>query len=155
MPRPQQMSTYKVKRSGQPAIIFVLSVVLVFFASATYGQEDKGSPSTTQTLVSTVNEVSLDLVVRDKKNRLVLDLRPEDIAVTDSGVPVRITDLHLVTGGGGSGRVVTLLFDRLDSAAAHNARDIAATVVKMAPGFSYADYYPEASQTDGTERDEF
>src|SRR5450432_1125728 len=46
-------------------------------------------------------EVSLDLIVRDHGNNPVLDLKPEEIAVTDDGVPVKITNLRLVQGDGG------------------------------------------------------
>ncbi|MGA7753053.1 MAG: VWA domain-containing protein [Candidatus Sulfotelmatobacter sp.] len=85
-----------------------------------------------------VNEVSVNLVVRTKKGKLVPDLKPEDIAVTDGGVPVKISNLHLVTGDSGE-HLLTMVFDRLDSAAGHNARDIAGKILKTVPpnGFSF------------------
>ncbi len=91
-------------------------------------------------IVSNADEVSVDLVVRDKKNRLVTDLKPSDIVVTDSGVPVPISNLRLVAGDSERSHLVTLVFDRLDSSAAKNAREIAVKILKMAPvpGISFA-----------------
>jgi len=42
--------------------------------------------------------VSLDLVVHDKKHKPVLDLKAEDLAITDDGVPVKLNTFHLVRG---------------------------------------------------------
>src|SRR6202035_162009 len=50
------------------------------------------------TIVTNANEVTVDLVVHNKKNDPVLDLKPGDIAITDSGSAVKISDLRLVTG---------------------------------------------------------
>ena len=50
------------------------------------------------TLSSNVNEVTLDLVVKDKKHKPVLDLKPEDFVVTDNDVPVKLTAFRLVNG---------------------------------------------------------
>ena len=61
-------------------------------------------------------------MVHDKRNKPVVDLKPEDIAVSDSGSAVKLTDLRLVTGKSGDHRI-TLVFDRLDpSSAAERAR---------------------------------
>jgi hypothetical protein len=48
------------------------------------------------------DEVSLDLVVKDKKHNAILDLKPEDIEVTDNGTPVKLTGLHLVKADAGT-----------------------------------------------------
>ena len=50
------------------------------------------------TLSSNTNEVTLDLVVKDKKHRPVLDLKAEDLVVTDNDVPVKLNGFHLVSG---------------------------------------------------------
>jgi VWFA-related protein len=123
------------------------------------------SPAPSQ--VVTAEEVSLDVVVHDKKNRLVLDLKPEEIAVTDDGSPMTLKNLRLVSGNADSDRLVTLVFGRPNSsikltnddslsksakAAATSqwsfynqsimktARDTAAKILKMIPesGFSFA-----------------
>ncbi|HEX4424107.1 MAG TPA: VWA domain-containing protein [Terriglobales bacterium] len=92
------------------------------------------------TITTSVDEVSLDLVVRDKKNKPVLDLKPEDITLLDSGAPVKLTDLRLVTGASGSDHRVTLVFDRMEPSAAKNAHDIALKILKMVPenGFTFS-----------------
>ena len=106
---------------------------------SSFGQASSEKANPTQTIVSNVDEVSVDLVVRDKKDRPVLDLKPGDIAVTDNGSPVKIASLRLVNSNSHSEHRLTLLFDRLDTAGARNARDIAAKIIKMVPdeGFSF------------------
>jgi VWFA-related protein len=91
-------------------------------------------------LSTTVDEVSLDLVVRNKRNKPILDLKPSDLAVTDNGSPVSLSDLHLVTGQSTSDHLVTFLFDRLDPAPAKAARDIANKILRVIPdkGYSFA-----------------
>jgi VWFA-related protein len=78
------------------------------------------------------NEVSQYVVVREH-NKPVLDLKPDDIAITDAGAAVKISSLHLVTGNSQVPRSITLVFGRLDSAAATNAADIANKFLKMVP----------------------
>lgn len=72
---------------------------------------------------SDVNEVLLDLVVRDKHGRPVTDLRPDEIEIIDDGKPVKITGVHAVgESGSNSGaaegsahfervRLISLVFD--------------------------------------------
>jgi VWFA-related protein len=88
-------------------------------------------------LTTTVDEVSLDLVVRTKKNKPILDLKPSDLAVTDNGSPVNLADLHLITGESKSEHLVTFLFDRLDPAPAKAARNIAERILKTIPDKGY------------------
>jgi VWFA-related protein len=56
--------------------------------------------------------VSLDLVVRDKHNKPILDLKPEQVTVTDNGKPATLTDLRLVNGTQQNEPLISLLFDR-------------------------------------------
>ena len=67
-----------------------------------------------QAVLTQVNagEISLKLVVHDKKNRPVLDLKPGEIEVTDSGSPATLNGLRLVTGKQEFEHLVTLVFDR-------------------------------------------
>src|ERR1700685_4582920 len=53
------------------------------------------------TIHATVNEVALDLVVRDKKGRLVKNLKPGDVEIYEDGVRQEIRSLRLVGGGEG------------------------------------------------------
>ncbi|HEU5351456.1 MAG TPA: VWA domain-containing protein [Terracidiphilus sp.] len=84
--------------------------------------------------------ISLDLVVHDKKHRPVLDLTKGDLTVTDNGVPVKLTDFHLVDGKSNEQHLLILVFDPLQGAAAKDAQRIALKVLKMVPekGFSVA-----------------
>lgn len=89
------------------------------------------------TIVTNANEVTLDGVVRDRKNKPVLDLKPEDIAVADSGSTVKLSDLRLVSG---ADHPITLLFDPPDTSGATNARKVARKILKLLPagGFSFS-----------------
>ncbi len=116
--------------------LFAFSLLLPRGYSQTTPLNSSGPPSAQKsenpTIVTNADEVTLDLVVRDKKNKPVLDLKPGDIAVSDGGAAVKIADLRLITGPGGNHRV-TLLFDRLDPSSARNAHDIAVKILKMIP----------------------
>lgn len=90
------------------------------------------------TIVSNADEVTLDLVVHDKRNKPVVDLKPEDIAVSDSGSAVKLTSLRLVTGKSGANHRITLVFDRLDPSSAKNAHDIANKILKMIPANQFS-----------------
>lgn len=84
-------------------------------------------------IVTSADEVTLDFVVHNKKNEAVLDLKPDDIAVTDGGSAVKLSDLRLVTGQSDAQHLITLVFGRLDPSSEKNARDIAAKILKMVP----------------------
>ena len=95
-------------------------------------------PGTPPSITTTAEEVSLDLVVRNKHNKPVLDLTPADLAITDNGSPVKLTDLHLVNGASQSQHLVTLVFDRLDPGPAKTSREIAAKILRAIPDKGYA-----------------
>jgi VWFA-related protein len=105
----------------------------MFFVGQSLAQTAPAQKSESPAIVSNADEVTLDLVVHDKKNKNVLDLKPEDIAVTDSGSAVKLSNLRLVTGQAGAEHLITLVFDRLDPSSARNAHDIAAKMLKMIP----------------------
>jgi VWFA-related protein len=85
-------------------------------------------------------EVSLDLVVHDRKKKSVVDLKPEEIQVTDNGAPVTLTNFRLVRDGSSGDHLITLVFDRLEPNMLISARSVAAKVLKVIPekGFSLA-----------------
>lgn len=97
-------------------------------------------PRTAPTISTAADEVSLDLVVRTKRGKPILDLKPSDLAVTDNGSPVSLSELHLVNGVSQSQRLISLVFDRLDPGPAKTAREIADKILKAIPdkGYSYA-----------------
>lgn len=86
------------------------------------------------------DEVALDLVVRTKGGKPILDLKPSDILVTDNGSPVSLSDLHLVKGTAESEHLITLVFDRMGRGQAQAARSMAAKILNVVPakGYSYA-----------------
>jgi len=121
---------------------FTLGLLSVLLVSAILGQTtpDKGTTPSATTIVRDVDEVSIDFVVRHKK-KPVLDLKPEEIAITDDGKTVELSDVRLVTGQSGSvSHPIALLFDSLDPSAATNAREVANKILKLIPptGFSFS-----------------
>lgn len=146
-PGPEVQYFMDVRRSSHllNLIVFLentgVILVLFFFAfvPSSVCQDSSSQTAPQPTTVVNVDEVSLNLVVRNSKGKIVPDLKPEEISVTDGGVPVKISSLRLVSGDGGD-HLVTLLFDRLDSAGGRNAQDIAGRILKMVPteGFSLA-----------------
>jgi len=89
-------------------------------------------------VTSNVAEVSLDLVVHDKHHKLITDLKPEEIAVTDEGTPVKLNDFHLVRGESTRGHMVTLVFDRFSGQMAKSASIAAQKVLKALPTDRYS-----------------
>jgi VWFA-related protein len=86
---------------------------------------------------TTVDEVSLDLVVRTKSNKPITDLKSSDFAITDNGSSVTLADLHLVTSENKSEHLVTLVFDRLEPGPARAARNVALKILKAIPDKGY------------------
>lgn len=101
-----------------------ISAALVLLAAA-----PPAHPQQQTTVKTNVDEVLLDLVVRDKKGKPITDLRPEDITVTDNGAKQKLISFRLVRGSeaiSASGasmpldplrqvRLVTLAFDPLSA----------------------------------------
>ena len=130
---------------GHPGLRLAMLLGLVA-GTALFGQSTAGGRASapaaakTSTVSAQVNEVSLDLVAHNKKHKLVMDLKPDELAVTDDGVPVKLTGFHLVTGDSGTGHLVTLVFDHFQGSAARSAENLAGKILKMLPskGFSVA-----------------
>src|SRR5580658_8988883 len=87
-----------------------------------------------------IDEISLDLAVRTKRNKAVRDLQPSELKVTDDGSLVKLSSLRLVASDSGSQHFVTLVFDRLPPAAAKAARTMAEKILAVFPsdGYSFA-----------------
>lgn len=125
-------------------LFLVVSALLV---NAAYAQTvpEPASASTQAEVVEKVDEVSIDLIASHKK-KPVPDLKPDDIAVTDDGAPVKLSTLHLVTAQPGASHLITFLFDSLDPSAATNARDVAKKILKLVPAkdFSVAVFHVDS-----------
>ena len=129
-----------------------LSVFLALSCAAfcACGQAPKQPANQAVDVSINADEVLLDLVVHDKRSKPVLDLKPEEITVTDNGSPVKLSSFRFVGREDKSERLITLVFDRpgpvigttqqTDPSMMRNARDAAARILKMVPesGFSFA-----------------
>ena len=107
----------------------------VFAGAQSAVPADKGPNNAT--ILKNVDEVSIALVVHQGR-KPVLNLKPEDLQVTDEGSPVTLSDLRLVTGHSTGTHRVTFLFDRLDPSGATNARDVAKKILKLIPTEDFA-----------------
>ena len=134
---------YRKLSKHQSSIVKLLALIaIVLPALLAYGQT---VPPAKQAADSPANveAVSLDVVADYKNHKPVLDLKPQEIAVTDDGSPVTLDSLRLVTGIQENPHLITLVFDRAGSAAesgqqmdpstANNTRDAAAKILKMIP----------------------
>jgi VWFA-related protein len=121
---------------GRERIVALLAFILLLPRGHAQTAQKIESPA----MVTNADEVTLDLVVRDRKNRPVLDLKPEDITVTDNGAAVKLSDLRLVNAQSAANHSISLLFDPLEAAAATNAREVARKVLNFIPasGFSFS-----------------
>jgi VWFA-related protein len=141
-----------VEQAERQGSVLQLSVFLALFCAAfcAYGQAQKQPASQAADVSIIADEVLLDLVVHDKKSRPVLDLKPDEIAVTDNGTPVKLNSFRLVNSAQNSECLITLVFDRpgpvvgktqeADPSMMKNARDAAEKILKMVPekGFSFS-----------------
>jgi VWFA-related protein len=100
---------------------------------------------------ATVNEVSLDIIVRDRHGRAIRDLDPSEVHIVDDGQAATVNSLRLVTGNtdsapaepnAGANRpgetvrqfhLVSLVFDQ-ETYSIREARDAATEMVKAANG---------------------
>jgi len=90
-------------------------------------------------IVVDVDEVVVDLIVRDRRGRLVKDLKPEEIEILEDGAPQQIRSLRLIEGPQAvlenqqrvtldplrQLRLVSLVFERLGPEAMRLSRDAA------------------------------
>jgi VWFA-related protein len=72
-----------------------VSTGLILLAAAPCALPQQPQPPTVKT---NVDEVLLDMVVRDKKGKPVTDLKPEELTVTDNGAKQTILSFRLVQG---------------------------------------------------------
>lgn len=58
----------------------------------------QANPESTVTLRTTVNEVLLDVVVRNKSGKIIRDLKPDEVKVFENGVPQSVRHFEFVDG---------------------------------------------------------
>ncbi len=129
---------YHASRISSIALPAAVLAALSISASPAQAPSSPHAPSAVPSLTANADEVSLDLIVRTKHNRPVLNLKPSDLAITDDGSTVNLSGLQLVSGNSKSDRLVTLLFDRLDPSSARAARSIAAKILNAIPEKGYS-----------------
>lgn len=85
--------------------LLVFSLFLAGLAAAAQHQSEPTNPAASRTVAQTgdsirltTRQVLLDLVVRDKRERLVSDLKPGDVEVYEDGVKQTPKSFQLVTG---------------------------------------------------------
>ena len=134
--------------------LFTSLIVLLFAAlcSAAQSQPQAANPEQSNTtLRSTAQEVLLDMVFRDKKGKAIRDVRPEEIHILEDGVEQNLASFRLVEGANAEisvpgtttapGRVdpmreirlVTLVFEGLDSEGKRFFRQALKDILDMAP----------------------
>src|SRR5438552_17500853 len=81
-----------LKRHWMSACLSLLVTSAVFLAAIPCQSQDKKQTKSTDddVIKVTSNLVSLDVIVKDKKGRVITDLKPEDFAVFENGVPQKI-----------------------------------------------------------------
>jgi VWFA-related protein len=78
--------------------LFALFAAVALTSAPELARQAPAAPSQTPTIKSNVDEVLLDIVVRDKKGKPINDLKPDDLTITDNGTKQNITSFRLVNG---------------------------------------------------------
>lgn len=117
-----------------PRLIKVCVAGFFAFAGSVFSIASLAAPMAAQTAAATAkpsarsqaDDVVLDLAVRDRRNRPILDLQPSEISITDNGAPAKLTNLQLVNGKQKNEPLITLLFDRpgLPASKKRNSEDM-------------------------------
>ena len=80
-----------------------LIVIAVLLASARVGSQSAAPKQAAQSFVSSTTAILVDVVVRDKRGRLVTDLAAEDFEMAEDGVAQRVDSFTRVSRGSGIG----------------------------------------------------
>ncbi len=123
--------------------IVTLFLSLVILAVQARGQST--SPSPAQSVGVRTSEVLLDVLVHDKKGRIIRDLKPEEIEVFEDGVKQPVSSFRFVDAdsklpGAEAGKngvpaqlhLVTMVFDHQDAQRFQTARQAAITFLDTA-----------------------
>jgi VWFA-related protein len=137
-----------MQRLLAPLAAFLLSAISV---AAQCRPQQANPDQSSATIRSTVQEVLLDLVFRDKKGRTIRDVRPEEIHVLEDGVEQKLTSFRLIEGNIAEAvapgtksasvgvdpmrelRLVTLVFEGLDVEGKRFFRQALKDILDMAP----------------------
>ncbi len=137
---------FPLRMRTKPAPYRYSLLLAAAFACVAHGQSvvgdapAAGTGTLTASFRATVNEVPLELTVRGRRHKAILDLKPEEITVTDNDSPVKLSAFHLVKDDANTDHAVTMVFDRFDGTMAKNAQTVATRVLQVFPakGYSFA-----------------
>ena len=103
-----------MKASEFRSLIVRLPALLAVFVTVAMASGQASQPIVNQTANARVDagDYSLHLVVDYKNNKPVLDLKPEEITISEDYSPVKLGSLRLVSGKSESNQLITLVFDR-------------------------------------------
>jgi VWFA-related protein len=108
-------------------ILLPVAAAVVCLFSSTLVRVSAQSTESHPAAIVNVREVSLDLIVRDSKGKVVRNLRPGDVHILENGVEQTIKDLRFVEGrdstaaqAGGSAQVAPLRTSNLVCIVLHN-----------------------------------
>ncbi len=76
-------------------LISLFALVLIALSAGAQPADTQAGAAAIQT---TVDEVVLDFIVRDKKGKPIADIKPGDVTITDNGAKQEITSFRLVSG---------------------------------------------------------
>lgn len=93
----------RLKKHWLGACLNLLISSTIFLAALPVQSQDKKQTDDDEVIKVTSNLVSLDVIVKDKKGKVIIDLRAEEFSVTENGVPQKIEffDSTLTSGAGG------------------------------------------------------
>lgn len=106
----------------------LVPMMLGVLAASAHSQEKKepNKASDDDVIKVTANLVSVDVIVKDKKGRVITDLKPEDFTISENGVPQRIQFFDSTLTGGKKAGQPTNATDRLgESAGRESQRGVA------------------------------
>lgn len=124
---------------GPRQSIAVLAAVALLAPWNPAGAQAQPKTAPPPAIVVDVDEVVVDLIVRDRRGRLVKDLKPDEIEILEDGAPQQIRSLRLIEGPQAvlenqqrvtldplrQLRLVSLVFERLGPEAMRLSRDAA------------------------------
>ncbi len=96
----QTFSAFEFRRAF--ALLLVISISVAVLAQSDQDQHPVAATVPAQepesSVRTTVSEVLLDVVVRDKKAHIIRDLRPEEVQVLEDGVPQKLRQFEFFDG---------------------------------------------------------
>ncbi len=116
----------------------VVLAASLFFARA---QQAVAPPALASASANSADVMQIYLVAHDKKDKPVLDLKPDDLTITDDGTPVKLDHLRLADQHHDPKQVVSFVFDSFppeldgqpptNSSRINTARDAAMKILSM------------------------